>query len=185
LKAHFSNGVGRYGRRDVLPAYRQGHLRHQAADPEVRHPPDQLVAAADRAEIGPALAYVSALRDTVEELVDFFFGNSMVAAGGPDRRELLLVDPLLQSGVANPEYLGSIARGQELGISHFFPMSMFLAYLDGLRQPFGDGRVGPTCVSPDTPGGSIESHGTGHIDSPIGQSYPQFDAEFNPTKGLL
>ena len=87
----------------------EGHLRHEPLCLDIGHAADELVTAADPAEIGAPLADIAGVTGTVEKSVDLLFGDAMVAAGGLDRSNFALVDPLFEGGIADAQNLGGFA----------------------------------------------------------------------------
>lgn len=118
FQAHFANGIGGDDGRNPLAAYRNCNLSEQAADLDVGNTPDELIAAADAPKIGAPVGNVSALGCAIEEAVNFFFGDAVMAARGLHRADFLLVDPLFHRGIADPEYLGCVTRREEFGCRH-------------------------------------------------------------------
>ena len=118
FQAHFANGIGGDDGGDALAADGEGDLRDQAADFYVSDAADELVAPADAAKIGAAFGNFAVLVRAIEEAVDFFFGDAVVAAGGFYRANFLLVDPLFQRGIADAEDLGGVAWREEFGSRH-------------------------------------------------------------------
>lgn len=86
------------------------YLRHQALCLNVGDTADELISAADPAEIVAALTNVPGFACAVKEFVDLLLWNPMVAAGRLDGANLAFVDPLFERGIANAQYLGSFAR---------------------------------------------------------------------------
>src|SRR5262249_10136305 len=70
LEAHFFRGVCSDDRSDVLFANRQSNLREQAAVLDIHHSADQLVAAADFAEIAASRTEIAAFEFLGNESVD-------------------------------------------------------------------------------------------------------------------
>ncbi len=74
-------GIGGDDGRNPLAARGNRNLGDQAADLDVGNTPDELVPAADAAKIGAPVGNVSALGCAIEEAVNFFFGDAMMATG--------------------------------------------------------------------------------------------------------
>jgi hypothetical protein len=112
LEAHFFGSVSGDYRRDVLFADRERDLREQTAVLDFHDTADQLVAAANFAEIDAARADVSTLQFFGNEAIDFAFGNTVVAAGRFCSADFVMVDPLFQGGIADAEDVRGFARRQ-------------------------------------------------------------------------
>ena len=114
-------------RSDVLPANRKPYLRHQPVDLNLGHSPDQLVSPADPAIVVPALSHWPARGLHMQKLVELRFRHAVMPARGLDRPDFFLVYPLLQSRVADPQNLGSLAWKQKSGWFH-------IGLIDGSRR---------------------------------------------------
>jgi hypothetical protein len=110
FQAHLTYCVGRDNRSDVLAADGESYLGHQSADLYLDHAAHQLIAAADFAEIGSALAHFTPACLLMEKPIQLFFWNPVMATGGCHRSDLALVNPLLQRRVTDPEDLSGFAR---------------------------------------------------------------------------
>lgn len=97
----------------MLPADRQRYLRHQSAGFDVRHATDKLIAPADTAKVCSSFCDFAFLFASVQKLVHFFFGDSVVATRRLYRANLALINPLLQSWVADPQHLRRLARREQ------------------------------------------------------------------------
>jgi hypothetical protein len=115
FQAHFADGIGGDDGRNPLAAHGKRNLGEQAADLDVGNTPDELVPAADPAKIGAPTGNVSALGCAIEEAVNFFFRDAVMATGCLHRANLLFVDPLFHGGIADAHDLGGIARREEFG----------------------------------------------------------------------
>jgi hypothetical protein len=116
--AQLANRVGGDDGSDSLATDGEGHLGDQAADFDVGDAADELVAAADVSKISAAFGDVSVLGRAIQEAVNFFFGNAMVAAGGFYGANFLFIDPLFQRRIADSEDLCGVAGREEFGCGH-------------------------------------------------------------------
>src|SRR5579863_5405006 len=116
LETHFARGIRRDDRRDALPADRKLHLRQQTAVAHFHDPPDQLIAPADAAEVAPPGQSIFFL-DARKEAFDFGRWDAVMSAGRADAVQFLLVDPLLERGIADAQRTRGVA-----GIEQFVGM---------------------------------------------------------------
>src|ERR1700676_3294021 len=93
FEPHLAHRVGRHDGRNVLAADRKTHLRNQPADLDIRHPPDQLVAATNIAKAGSLCCYLTFVTCAVKEFVELALGNTVMTARRLNSSNLALVDP--------------------------------------------------------------------------------------------
>src|SRR5438045_61945 len=91
LQLHFLNCIGGDDRRNLLPADRKLHLRHQPAGLDLHHSANQLVASADMPEVAPACR-ARLLTQAMQKLVYFALRDAVMAAGRANASYLSLVD---------------------------------------------------------------------------------------------
>src|ERR1700691_1264039 len=82
FQAEFANRVGGDDGGNALATDGEGDLGDQAINSYIGDAADELVAAADAAEIGAAFGDVAVFGGAVQETVHFFFGDAVGAAGG-------------------------------------------------------------------------------------------------------
>ncbi len=109
----------------MLAADGESDLGHEAIDFDLNDAADELVAARNFAEVFAAGGDRLFVAGTVEEAVEFGFGDAVVAAGGFDGFDFLFVDPLLESGVTDAEDFRGLARGNELRSFHGSTITRF------------------------------------------------------------
>src|SRR4029077_18721505 len=113
LETHLLCSIGGDDGSDVLFADRQSDLSEQAAVLDVHNPADQLVAAADSAEIAAPSRDVAALESLGYEPVDFTFRNAMMTARRFRGADLAVVNPLLQRGITDAQDVCGFAGRQK------------------------------------------------------------------------
>ncbi len=124
LQTHLLCGFRGDDRRNVLLSDRQPHLRQKPAKFHFQHAPDELVAAADLAQIAAPRLDAAALellgKQPVDltlllgkQPVDLTFRHAMMPAGGLHRLDFSVVDPLLQGGIADAENVGRFPGRQK------------------------------------------------------------------------
>ena len=118
LQAHFAHRICGDNGRNVLPADRNTHLRHQATHLYVRYPTNQLITPADTPKIVSPLRNICAARFALQKPVHFFFRHAVMAAGRLHCFNFALVDPLLQRGVTDSEYLRRFTRREQFRRFH-------------------------------------------------------------------
>ena len=94
----------------MLFADGQSDLGQQSAVFDVHNAADQLVAAADLAEIAAARGQVAALELFGNKAVNFALGHPVVAAGGLGGADFAVVDPLFERGIADAQDAGGFTR---------------------------------------------------------------------------
>jgi hypothetical protein len=67
------------------------------------HAADELVAPADPSKVSSPFGNVPTFARSMEESIDFFFGNAVMTAQSFHRANLLLIDPSFQRGLAHGE----------------------------------------------------------------------------------
>lgn len=97
----------------MLLADGESDLREEAAVLDGGNAADELVAAADFAEIAAAGCGFAAADGCGYEAVDLGFGDAVVATGSFGGFELAAVDPLFQRGIADAEDVGGFSGGEE------------------------------------------------------------------------
>jgi hypothetical protein len=118
LETHFAHRICGDNGRNVLPADRNTHLRHQAAQLHIRHSSNQLIAPADTPKIVSPLRDIRASRFAIQKPVHFFFWHAVMAAGCLHRLDFALVDPLLQRRIADSEHLRRFTRREQFRWFH-------------------------------------------------------------------
>jgi len=97
----------------VLVTDGQGDLRKKTAELDGNHTTEQLVAAADLAELAATKGDVAAFKLRGKHSVNFAFGDAMVPAGRLGGFDFAPVDPLLERGVTNAKDIGGFTRSEE------------------------------------------------------------------------
>src|SRR5437667_370229 len=118
LQAQFPCRVRRDNRSDALLADGEFYLGQQSAEFHAHHAADELIPAADSAEVAAAPAHGAPRQFFRQQPVNFALRDAMVSAGGFRRLDFFLVDPLLQSGIADPQDIGRLARRQQIQPGH-------------------------------------------------------------------
>jgi len=113
LQPHLFGSVGGDECGNLLLADRQPNLGQQTAVLHFQDAPDQLVAAADLAEIHAARFDVAMTQLSWKQAVDFAFGDAVVASRRLHRLDLSVVDPLLQGWIADTQNTRCFPRRQE------------------------------------------------------------------------
>src|SRR6266853_3284364 len=102
LQAHFARRVRRDDGRNALPADRKFYLGQQAAVAHFDDPAHQLISPADAPEAAASSQRVFFI-GARQEALDFGRGNAVVPSSRLYAAQLLLVDPLLERGIADPQ----------------------------------------------------------------------------------
>ena len=97
----------------MLAANGELHLRQQSFDPDLNNAANELVASADITEIRAVLGWLFAQR-LVEISIELTLRDAVTSARRPYGAQLALVDPLLETGVADAQDNRSIPRPQQL-----------------------------------------------------------------------
>src|ERR1700677_3648465 len=118
FQAHFPDGIGGDDGRNPLATDGKRNLGHQAADLDVGNTPDELVPAADASKVRATLRNFLTFRRPIQKSIDFLLRNSVMAARRLHRANLFLIYPLFQCGVADSQYLCSIARREQFVCRH-------------------------------------------------------------------
>ena len=113
FQAQFAHGIGGDDGSDALAADGEGHLRYESVNFYVGDAAHKLVAAADAAKVGAAFGNIGVFIGAIEEAINFFLGDAVVATGGFYRANFLLVDPLFQRGVADANNLRRFAWSKQ------------------------------------------------------------------------
>ena len=113
FEAHFPSGIGGDERCDVLFADPQSDLSEQTVILDGDDAADELIAAADFAEIATASGECAAFEFLGDEAIDFAFRDAMVPAGSFGCFEFAMVDPLLEGGIADAEDVSGFAGGEK------------------------------------------------------------------------
>jgi len=102
LEVHFTSRACRDDRSDLLIAYRDFDLRHEAAYADSVDSADELIASAHAADHILPLFFRSAA-SLEKQLVHFALRDAVVASSGLDAADLPLVNPLFDGWKADPE----------------------------------------------------------------------------------
>src|SRR5579884_747324 len=113
FSAQLLGGIGGDDGGDVLFADGEGDLGKQPAELYGDDASDELVAAADSAEITAARDNVASVQFFREHAVDFAFRNAVVATRSFRGLDLTAIDPLLERRVADAEDAGGFARSKK------------------------------------------------------------------------
>src|SRR5947209_18562585 len=108
LQAQFPCRVRRDNRSDALLADGELYLGQHSAEFHTHHAADELIPAADSAEVAAALAYRAPRQLLRQQPVNFAPRDAMVSAGDLRRLDYFLVDPLLQSEMADAHEIGRL-----------------------------------------------------------------------------
>src|SRR6266404_1972518 len=114
FQAHFFGRVRGDNRGDLLFANLQRDLREQAAVFHVEDAAEQLIAAADFAEIAAPRLNVAAVQLCGNQTVNLALVDPVVSAGSLRGFELATINPLLQGRIADAQDIGRFPRGKEL-----------------------------------------------------------------------
>src|SRR5208337_305444 len=113
LQTHFFGGIRGDDRGDVLLTDSQGNLCQESAEFDGHNAPDKLVAPADFAKIAAPRGDIPAFQLLGNQPVNLRFRDAMVPAGRFGSLDFAVIDPLLQRGIADAEYIGGFTRRQE------------------------------------------------------------------------
>jgi len=109
LQLHLPGGARRDNGRNLLATNRNLDLGHQAANADRFDSSDQLISSADVA--AQQLSFFLGLGSGAEKQpVHFTHRYAVMSAGGTDAADLLLVNPLLDGGKADPQLQGRVAE---------------------------------------------------------------------------
>src|ERR1700730_502914 len=113
LQPHLFGRISGDNCSDMLLADRHPNLRQQAAILYSQYASNQLIAAADFAEIPSACFDASAFEFFRDHPVDFALGNTMVPARRLNGLKLPVVDPLFQRRIADAQNVSRFPRRQQ------------------------------------------------------------------------
>src|SRR5580704_18792277 len=102
LELHFARGPSRNNRSNLLAANRNRYLRHQAADANRIDSSHQLVPSTYAADHQLAF-FLRFPSGSEKQPVHFAFRNAVMSPRRPNAANLLLINPLLDGGKADPQ----------------------------------------------------------------------------------
>jgi hypothetical protein len=123
-ETHLAGRVSGDYRSNVLASDGKLHLRQQSFDLEVDNSTDQLIPTADLTEVCTSLCGHVLSRGTIEMLVEFTFGNSMMATYRFYRTQLLGVNPALDGGITNSKNLRCFSGRDQPGVALWHSLSL-------------------------------------------------------------
>src|SRR5579884_2293308 len=151
FSAQLLGGIGGDDGGDVLFADGEGDLGKQPAELYGDDASDELVAAADSAEITAARDNVASVQFFREHAVDFAFRNAVMATRSFRGLDLTAIDPLLERGIADAEDAGGFSRGKEFlhgglpelsRMEHIEPLCQYV-FIRIIRQQGSDANRRP------------------------------------------